>query len=168
MADGRRSRCIVVIAVAAIAVAVAAGPGFAPGLGFQGQSSPAPNAGPAAENGIYVIGRCTTQLDPDQRSRNDNIAIAAEKLDGTKVQLGQEFSFNATVGERSSDLGYGPARVIVDGRSEPGIAGGICQLSSTLQCRALAGMEITERRAHYGLCLTLLPADATVLRGSRS
>ena len=176
----RRSRCIVVIALAAIAVAIAAGLGFVPGLGPHGQSAsvpapaPAPRPLPVASNpssvgsSRYAIGRSTTRLDPDQGSRNANIAIAAAKLDGTAVGPGREFSFNETVGERSSELGYGPARVIVDGRSEPGIAGGICQLSSTLYNAALlAGMEITERRAH-SRPVPYLPAglDATVSYGA--
>ncbi len=163
----------------AIAVAVTAGLAFVVNVGFQGQGRPAPASSPAAQRlttastsfagqGAHVLGRCTTQLDPDQRNRNDNISIAAEKLDGTTIQPGQEFSFNAAVGERSSDLGYGSARVIVDGRSEPGIAGGICQLSSTLYNAALlAGMEITERRAH-SRPVPYLPAglDATVSYGA--
>lgn len=178
MPDGRGSRYLVVIAVAAIAVAVAAGLEFVPGFGPHGQSAsvpapalrPLPIANTASPVGSsrYVIGRCTTRLDPDQRSRNANIAIAAEKLDGTTVRPGQEFSFNDTVGERSSELGYGPARVIVDGRSEPGIAGGICQLSSTLYNAALlAGMEIAERRAH-SRPVPYLPVglDATVSYGA--
>ncbi len=176
MADGRRSRSIVVIAVAAIAVAVTAGLGLMLGLGPHGQSTPAPalqplpgvNEASPVGSGPYVIGRCTTRLDPDQRGRNSNISIAAEKLNGAVVQPGQEFSFNDVVGERSSELGYGPARVIVDGRSEPGIAGGICQLSSTLYNAALlAGMEIAERRAH-SRPVPYLPAglDATVSYGA--
>lgn len=176
------SRWRVVIAVAAIGVAVIATLGFALGQSRRGQSALAPASAPApalgprrgedaarhAGDSVYVVGRCTTQLDPGQRSRNDNIAIAAEKLDGAVVRPGQEFSFNETVGERTTELGYGPARVIVDGRSEPGIAGGICQLSSTLYNAALlAGMEITERRAH-SRPVPYLPAglDATVSYGA--
>jgi vancomycin resistance protein YoaR len=179
VSDGRpRLRCMVVLAAVAIAFAVVAGLGFVAGLGPHGQSAsvsapalqPLPAAGEAspAGSGPYVIGRSTTRLDPDQRSRNDNIAIAAEKLDGTTVRPGQEFSFNEAVGERSSELGYSPARVIVDGRSEPGIAGGICQLSSTLYNAALlAGMDIAERRAH-SRPVPYLPAglDATVSYGA--
>lgn len=164
MSCGRRARCIVAIAMAVTAVAVMAALRLAPAARFRSGAS----ADLAAGNGTCVIGRCTTELNPDQRSRNDNIAIAAEKLDGTMVGPGQEFSFNEAVGERSSELGYGPARVIRDGRSEPGIAGGICQLSSTLYDAALlAGMEITERRPH-SRPVPYLPAglDATVSYGA--
>jgi len=167
---------MVVITVAAIGVAVIAGLGFVLGPGSHRQSAVPPALRPLpgedvagdAGDGMYVIGRCTTRLDPDQRSRNVNIAVAAEKLDGTTVGPGREFSFNETVGERSSEQGYGPARVIVDGRSEPGIAGGICQLSSTLYNAALlAGMEIAERRAH-SRPVPYLPAglDAAVSYGA--
>ncbi len=146
-------------------------------IGLSGQGDPAPAAlvpqhgarsAPTGENGAYVMGLCTTQLDPGQESRNGNIAVAAEKIDGTQVLTGQEFSFNRVVGERSADSGYGPARVIVDGRNEAGIAGGICQLSSTLYNAALlAGMEIVERRAH-SRPVPYLPAglDATVSYGA--
>ena len=94
MSCGRRARCIVAIAMAVTAVAVMAALRLAPAARFRSGAS----ADLAAGNGTCVIGRCTTELNPDQRSRNDNIAIAAEKLDGTMVGPGQEFSFNEAVG----------------------------------------------------------------------
>ncbi len=168
---GRRpARVLPSAAVTAVAMALAltAALAVSVNVGLRGKGGPTSAPAPLPGADAYVIGRCTTQLDPDQASRNSNIAIAAKKLNGTLVQPGQEFSFNGIVGERSSDLGYGPARVIVDGRSEPGIAGGICQLSSTLYNAALlAGMEIVERRAH-SRPVPYLPAglDATVSYGA--
>ncbi|HOK70684.1 MAG TPA: VanW family protein, partial [Bacillota bacterium] len=79
----------------------------------------------------HVLGRCITLLNADEKERNANVALGARKLDGTVIDAGTEFSFNASIGERGVEQGYKPAMVIVDGKNESGIAGGICQLSST-------------------------------------
>ena len=114
------------------------------------------------------MGRCVTPLVQEQRSRTDNVALAARILDGAVVGPGEEFSFNANLGRRTEEAGYKPARVIVDGRSEAGLAGGICQVSSTLYNAALlSGMEILERHPH-SRPVPYLPMglDATVSYGS--
>jgi len=117
----------------------------------------------------HVLGRCITLLNADEKERNANVALGARKLDGTVIDAGTEFSFNASIGERGVEQGYKPARVIVDGKNESGIAGGICQLSSTLyNAVLLSGMEVTERHAH-SRPVPYLPAglDATVSYGAR-
>lgn len=116
-----------------------------------------------------ALGSCVTLLDTDEKSRNANVALGAQMLDGIVVDPGAEFSFNESIGERGAEQGYKPARVIVDGRNESGIAGGICQLSSTLYNAVLiSGMEVTERHAH-SRPVPYLPAglDATVSYGAR-
>ncbi|MEA4882660.1 MAG: VanW family protein [Clostridia bacterium] len=156
----RRARVALGVALAVVSagVCIIVGLGSLRGRGNR-SSSPA----------VFVLGRSTTSLDPDQKSRNQNVALAAASLNGAVVEPGGEFSFNGVVGERGEEQGYGPARVIVDGKSESGIAGGICQLSSTMYNAALlAGMEITERRPH-SRPVPYLPAglDATVSYGAR-
>ena len=59
-------------------------------------------------------------------------------------------SFNETVGHRVADAGYKEAPVIVDGEVQPGIGGGICQVSSTLyNAILLANLTASERSVHY-------------------
>lgn len=119
---------------------------------------------PHMPSGNVTMGRCVTSLNPSQTGRNGNIALAASILNGHEVHPGEEFSFNAVLGERSAESGYGLARVIIDGRSEAGLAGGICQVSSALYNAALnCGMVVTERHPHSRPVPYLPPGfDATV------
>ena len=90
----------------------------------------------------------TTVKDPEQ-NRNHNIALAASMIDGFVIQPGEIFSFDKVLGPRLSSTGYKDARVISGGKSMPGVAGGICQVSTTLYNAALrAGLEIIERHPH--------------------
>ena len=65
------------------------------------------------------------------------------------MEAGAEFSFNTTVGERTREKGYEEAKVLIDGKRDYAVGGGICQISSTLYNAAeRAGMEILERHDH--------------------
>ncbi len=82
-------------------------------------------------------------------NRNENIRIASSTLNGVIVQPGQEFSFNLTTGNRTTEKGYKPAGAYQNGVfvEEPG--GGVCQVSSTLyNAVVFSGLETTERHAH--------------------
>ncbi len=163
--------CIVVAALA-VAMAVFAGAGR-PGaplsaVGTGAPARPHSDMPTSPELASTVIGRSITMLDAAQAGRRDNVALAARTIDGVIVGPGKGFSFNKVVGERTAQAGYVEARVIIDGRNEPGLAGGICQVSSTLYNAALlAGMKITERHAHSRPVPYLTPGlDATVAYGS--
>ena len=95
-----------------------------------------------------VLGSYSTSYSPG--SRGDNIALAASQLFDKMVKPGWEFSFNDTVGHRTYAAGYQNAGVIVDGRADVGVGGGVCQVSSTLyNAVLLAGLTPTERSPHY-------------------
>ncbi len=96
-----------------------------------------------------VLASFSTTIRDAERSRNHNIALAASAIDGAVVRPGEVFSFDGVVGPRLSSSGYKEARVISGGKSAPGIAGGICQVSTTLYNVALlAGLDIVERHPH--------------------
>lgn len=100
-------------------------------------------------------------------NRGENIEIAAEKLNHHILLPGQEFSFNGTVGSRVLSEGYLDAPVIVDGKVEQDIGGGVCQVSSTLyNAILLAGLTPTVRTSHF-YPSSYVPAglDATVADG---
>ena len=83
-------------------------------------------------------------------NRGENIRLAAESLNHLLIKAGTEFSFNKTVGRRTTDAGYLNAPVIIDGRTEDGIGGGVCQVSSTLyNAILLANLTPLERTAHF-------------------
>ena len=82
------------------------------------------------------------------KDRNENVRLAAAALNGKIIQPGEEFSFNLTTGNRTTDKGYRPAGAYVNGVlvEEPG--GGVCQVSSTLyNAVVFSGLKTTERHA---------------------
>lgn len=81
--------------------------------------------------------------------RDHNIAVGAAKLDGMIVRPGETFSFNERIGAFTKAQGWVEGSVIVEDRTEQGIGGGICQVSTTLFRAALAaGLPIEERWPH--------------------
>ena len=100
-------------------------------------------------------------------NRGENIEIAASKLDHNLIMPGEEFSFNSAVGGRVISEGYLDAPVIIDGKVEQDIGGGVCQVSSTLyNAILLAGLTPTVRTSHF-YPSDYVPAglDATVADG---
>ena len=90
----------------------------------------------------------TTETTANEK-RNTNVKLAAQAINGTIVQPGEEFSFNKVVGPRTAEKGYQEAAAYSGGEvvQEPG--GGVCQVSSTLyNAVVFAGLKTTERHAH--------------------
>ncbi len=113
-----------------------------------------------------TIGTYTTQT-TNNSNRNTNVRLAAEKLNGTIVQPGQELSFNATVGERTEAKGYKSAAAYNNGEVVQEIGGGVCQVSTTLYNAVLrAGLKISRRQSHTFEPSYVTPGmDATVSWG---
>lgn len=100
-------------------------------------------------------------------NRGQNINIAANAINHSFVKSNGEFSFNDTVGYRNAANGYLNAPVIVAGKVEDDLGGGVCQVSSTLyNAILLAGLTPTERTRHF-FPSSYVPAgqDATVADG---
>jgi vancomycin resistance protein YoaR len=81
-----------------------------------------------------------------------NVRLAAERLNGTVVPPGATFSFNREVGPTTLDAGFRWGFGIVGGdggaRTVPSVAGGICQVATTLfQPVFWAGYRVEERYA---------------------
>jgi vancomycin resistance protein YoaR len=111
----------------------------------------------------------TTKYNVNEMNRTHNLTKAANGINGSIILPGKVFSFNQTVGQRTMETGYKDAMVIVNGKFEPGLGGGICQVSSTLyNACLLAGLEITERHNH-NLTVAYVPLgqDATVSYGTQ-
>lgn len=109
----------------------------------------------------------TTTFNRGKVARTHNLTIAAKAINGTVIKPGEVFSYNKEVGPRVLARGYQEAIVFVNGKQEPGIGGGICQVSSTLYNSALlSGMKIVERY-HHSRTVTYVTSgrDATVSYG---
>jgi len=116
----------------------------------------------------YLISSFTTQYDTKNINRTENLEIATEKINGTVLMPGDVFSFNQTVGKRTVEEGYKDAKVFQNGQVVDGLAGGICQISSTLYNAALlANLQIKERRNHtFKPSYVSIGRDATVVYGT--
>lgn len=85
----------------------------------------------------------------DHRDRTYNLHLAASKLNGYVWMPGQEFDFNAVVGDRSEANGFRMATVISAGELIDGVGGGTCQVAGTLYAASFfAGMEVLDRSPH--------------------
>lgn len=101
----------------------------------------------------------------DEPPRVANLETASEAVDGTILAPGETFSFN----EAAAPLArYEPSAVIVNGRIDTALGGGLCQIASTLYMAAnYAGLEVVERNPHYAELPYIRPGfDATVWFGS--
>ena len=112
-----------------------------------------------------VMGHHLTKFPVTDRDRNFNLKLAASKLNGVVLRPGDELSFNAQVGERSEKEGYKIAHVITAGEMVDGLAGGTCQISTTLFGAAFfAGLDIVKMTNHSRpSAYTPLGFDATVV-----
>ena len=113
----------------------------------EGDSAPEPETPQTTEQ--VVIGEYHAVSQSDEEGRAENLRLAAEAVNGTVIQPGEEFSFNDTVGNTSSENGYQDAPVIRNGEMAEGSGGGVCQVSTALYIAAVkADLEITERHPH--------------------
>lgn len=99
----------------------------------------------------------TTYFDGTNSDRSHNIRLAAQFINGRVLRNGESFSFNDTVGERTSSRGFRTAKIIENGEFVAGIGGGVCQVSTTLfNAALLAGCRITEFHPH-SLAVSYVP-----------
>ena len=115
----------------------------------------------------YLISSFSTKYDASNINRSTNLEIAAGKINGKVLMPGETFSYNETVGKRTIEEGYKDAKIYANGQVVDGLAGGICQVSSTLYNSALlANLEIVERRNHsFPASYIGVGRDATVVYG---
>ncbi len=114
------------------------------------------------------LSKFSTRYSETNENRANNMKLSAEKINGTILMPGEEFSYNKIVGARTIKAGYKEAAVYMGGKVVNGIGGGICQVSSTLYNAVLqANLEITARKNHHFITSYVSPSrDATVSYGS--
>jgi len=100
-------------------------------------------------------------------SRSTNVKLATERINSIELMPGEVFSYDNTIGSRTTANGFKMAGVYINNKQELGIGGGICQVSSTLYAATLyANFEIVERVSH-SLPVSYMPdgMDATISEG---
>ena len=124
-----------------------------------------------------LLASYVTRFNGGLRGRTTNIRVACEVIEGRVLMPGETFSFNEMTGERTYAKGYRMAHIFErkPGQTESevvdGLAGGVCQVSSTLynavrranEDAAARRLKIIERNSH-SLPVTYVPSglDATV------
>lgn len=113
-----------------------------------------------------VLGEARTHVG-GTAARRSNVKLASSSFNGVVLNTGEVFSYNGTVGQRTTAKGYKAAPAYVQGETVDEIGGGVCQPSSTLYLACLrANLEITERYAHrYTPSYIEWGMDATVSWG---
>ncbi len=97
-----------------------------------------------------LLATYTTYYDASNINRDNNLVLAAKKLNDKIVNPGEIFSYNQTVGKRTIENGFKEAKAYAGGKVVLDVGGGICQLSSTLYNSVLlANLEVTDRHNHY-------------------
>ncbi len=111
-----------------------------------------------------VVSRQTTSLGDSSENRIFNVALLAELLDGTIVKPGATFSFNTTVGPRTSERGFKEGQAIENGVLVPSIGGGVCQAATTVFDTAFFGGYPVTHRLNHSFYISHYPLglDATV------
>ena len=96
-----------------------------------------------------LIDYAITNANSSSKARLNNITLAMSMINGTKLAPGETFSFNGTVGQRTSGRGFRLATAYSGGEVTEQVGGGICQVSTTLFNAAVkADMQIDERHNH--------------------
>lgn len=115
-----------------------------------------------------LLSSFTTRYDASNYPRTTNLRLAMNKLNGVVVASGETFSYNKTLGKRTAEAGYREAGGYAGGRVVQTLAGGICQISSTLYDAVVyANLDIVERHNHMFLAGYVgAGKDATVVYGS--
>ena len=112
-----------------------------------------PSTDPQSLGITEVIDRGSTSFAGSIPEKKHNIQLAAQRLNGVVVPPGGTFSFNDSVGPTTIDSGFQWGFGITSGdsgpRTVPSVAGGICQVATTLfQPVFWAGYQLEERYWH--------------------
>ena len=110
----------------------------------------------------------STNYSSSSYNRANNVELAAKKINGIVLMPGEEFSYNQSVGKRTTSAGFREAGAYSGGKVVNSVGGGICQVSSTLYNAVLrANLEVTDRSNHmFAVGYVPIGTDATVSWGA--
>jgi vancomycin resistance protein YoaR len=114
-----------------------------------------------------VLAAYSTPFNPGKVERTHNLRLAMGIVNKTVVKPGQTISLDKTIGSRATEHGYKPAPIFLEGEVVPSIAGGVCQVATTIYNVALlANLKIDERH-HHSRPVDYAPSgrDATLYGG---
>ena len=114
-----------------------------------------------------TLGSFSSSFATSTNARASNVILTANRINGKILMPGDVFSYDQTIGRRTTANGYKEAGVYIGNKVESGIGGGICQTSSTLYSAVLySNLEVVTRTSH-SLPVSYVPMgqDATIAEG---
>jgi len=113
-----------------------------------------------------VLAELTTSL-TKIANRSNNVKLSVQSVNGTVLNPGDVFDYNALLGERTIERGYREAAAYRGAEVVQEVGGGICQLSSMVYyCALYSNLEIVYRTNHRWMPGYITPGmDATVSWG---
>lgn len=114
-----------------------------------------------------VLGTYTAKSGSKPGTRDVNLKLSCQKINGTIINPGEVFDYNKALGERTGETGWQKADGYAGGATVSVYGGGICQASSSLYyCTLIADLEVVTRTPHsYVSSYMPLGMDATVSWG---
>ncbi len=99
--------------------------------------------------GTDLLGRAQLSYAGGTEGRHKNIELGVERINGTILLPGEEFSFKKELGTTTVEDGFSEERIFLNGEVTKGVGGGLCQVSTILFRTAMASaLPITERSNH--------------------
>lgn len=96
-----------------------------------------------------ILGRYETYFNSKNYNRSTNIRLASNATTNILLNKGDVFSFNSNIQKSHISKYLKEAPVIINGKQDKGIGGGMCQVSSTIYNAALySGANIISVRNH--------------------
>ena len=91
-----------------------------------------------------------------QENKAVNLSLAAPKIDKILIRPGEVFSFWELVGKTSAKAGYKEGLTISNGKTRPGIGGGMCQMTNLIHWMILHS-DLTIVEHHHNDKYDLFP-----------
>ena len=114
-----------------------------------------------------VLGTFSTDFSASSAGRIANVKNATEKINGSVLYPGEEFSVYDTIGPLDASNGYELAGAYENGTTVESYGGGVCQVSTTLYNAVIrAELEVTERFNHSMMVDYVQPSMDAAIAGT--
>ncbi len=114
-----------------------------------------------------ILGIFTTSVGNSSQNRIQNLNVASNSISNIIIKPNEIFSMSDVLGDLTYESGYVDAPVYINGVLTNDIAGGVCQVTSTLyNAVLLSELEVVERRNHSSqVNYVAAGLDATIAKG---
>ena len=114
-----------------------------------------------------VIGSYNTDFSSSSAGRAQNVTNGCQKINGTVVYPGEEFSVYQVVSPFTQDNGYELAGAYANGTTVESFGGGICQVATTLYNALIrAELNVTMRYNHSMTVSYVKPSEDAAIAGT--